>query len=110
MPRVNIEQDRADIQALLNDYVAAYNRLDDAQLRSIDPAFDGIRQRALIRSVELRLQASSIRVAPDGQSAVLNATGTFNYVWNRERMPPTTPAQLTWNLRKVDGTRWVVAR
>jgi len=106
---VNPEQDRADIQALLNAYVAAYNRLDDAELKRIDPAFDGIRQRALIRSVELRLQAS-IRVATDGQSAVLNATGTFNYVWNRERMPPTTPAQLTWNLRKVDGTRWVVAR
>jgi hypothetical protein len=106
---VNLEDDRAEIQALLTDYVAAYSRLDDGRLKSIDPGFDGIRQRALIRSVELRLQASSIRVAADGQTAVLNATGTFNYVWNRERMPPTTPAQLTWNLRKVNG-RWVVAR
>ena len=81
--------------------------MDEQSLKAIDPSFRGIARRELIRSVTLTLGQSVIDVSPDGQSAKLRANGEFRYVWNRAGLPPTSPAQWTWNLRKV-GTTWTV--
>ncbi len=99
--------ERAAIEQLLGQYVAAYNRMDEQRLRQIDPAFRGIPSRPLLKSVDLKLSQVSIDVTPDGQSAVMRATQNFSYVANRAQFPPTSTGQLTWNLRKI-GTTWVV--
>ena len=99
--------DRPAIQQLLDRYVAAYSRMDERSLKAIDPSFRGIARRELIKSVTLTLGPPVIDLAPDGQSAKLRATGEFRYVWNRAGLPPTSPAQWTWSLRKV-GTTWTV--
>jgi hypothetical protein len=106
-PRVDLEE--AEIERLLNEYVAAYSRMDEARLRQIDPSFAGIRNRELIRSVQLSLPTRRINVSPDGQSATVSATGSFSYTWNRAGFPATNPAQLNWRLQKV-GTNWTVIR
>jgi hypothetical protein len=108
-PLSNVEQDRSAIDQLLNEYIAAYSRMDEGRIRAIDPSFQQIQGRALIKSVTLVLPQRSITVSPDGQSAVLTATGSFNYVWNRSGFPPSSPTKLTWNLRK-QGTTWTVVR
>jgi hypothetical protein len=98
---------RFEIQQLLNQYVAAYREMNDRDLKAIDPSFRGIPRRELIKSVSLTVGQPQIDVSPDGQAATLKASGSFNYVWNRAGLPPTTAAQLTWTLEKR-GTRWTV--
>lgn len=99
--------ERSAIQQLLDRYVTAYSRMDEQSLKAIDPSFRGIARRELIKSVTLTLGQSAIDVSPDGQSARLRATGDFRYVWNRAGLPATSPAQWTWNLRKI-GTTWTI--
>ena len=103
----SLTADRPAIQQVLERYVTAYGRMDEQSLKAIDPSFRGIARRELIRSVTLTLGQSVIDVSPDGQSAKLRANGEFRYVWNRAGLPPTSPAQWTWSLRKV-GTTWTV--
>jgi hypothetical protein len=88
----------------LNRYVAAYVALDEAELKSIDPGFTGIRNRMLIKSLELRLSNVSIDVLPDGETASLRATQTFAIVFNRPLTGPPPTGVLSWRLRKVGGT------
>jgi hypothetical protein len=95
------------IRLLLDQYVLAYNKMDEERLREIDPTFRSIPSRSLLRSVELRLSQVSIDVSPDGQSAAVTATQNFTYVANRARFPPTGTGELRWRLRKV-GTTWTV--
>jgi serine/threonine-protein kinase len=106
--RAQVARDRSAIQQLLGQYVDAYSRLDEGRLRSIDPAFRGIQNRELIRTVQLSLSEPSITFSQDGQSAVLSAKGSYRYTWNRAGFPPTTDAVVNWNLRKV-GANWVVS-
>ncbi len=105
-PQPDLAAERAAIQQLLTRYVTAYNALDEAQLRRIDPRFTNIPNRVLLKSLELRLSEVSIDVSPEGQTAVLRATQTFSYVWNRP-LPPTSSGTLSWRLRKV-GDTWTV--
>ena len=100
-------RDRAAIEDLVRQYADAYSRLDEARLRSIDPSFRRIERKELIRSVELSFPQRAIEISPDGQSATLRASGTFAYVWNRANLPGSSPARLTWTLRK-SGTTWTV--
>jgi serine/threonine-protein kinase len=106
-PPVNIAAEQAAIRQLLDQWVAAYNRMDEAALKTIDRGFDGIRSRPLLRAVDLTVSSVAINVMPDGQSAVLQATQTFRYQWNRAGFPPTTTGTLTWRLQK-QGTTWAV--
>jgi hypothetical protein len=102
-----VSRDRAAIEDLGRQSADAYSRLDETRLRAIDPSFRRIERKELIRSVELSFPQRSIDIAPDGQSATLRASGAFAYVWNRANLPGTSPARLTWNLRK-SGTTWAV--
>ena len=106
-PSSDAAADRAAIEQLLRDYVAAYNRMDEGRLQQIDPTFRGIPSRPLLKSVELKLSGVSITFAPDGQSATVRATQNFTYEANRARFPPTGTGTLTWTLRKA-GTTWRV--
>ena len=108
-PRVDLAAERVAIQQLLNRYVAAYDALDEGRLREIDPSFQSIANRVLLKSLELRVSDVVIDVAPDGQSGSLTARQNFSYAWNRSRMPPSGSGNLRWPLRKVDGT-WQVVR
>ena len=108
-PVSNVEQDKGAIDQLLNEYIAVYSRMDEGAVRAIDPTFQRIQGRELIKSVTLVLPQRSITVSADGQSAVLSATGSYNYVWSRAGFPARSPAQLMWNLRKL-GTTWTVVR
>jgi len=98
---------RAEIQQLLNQYVLAYNEMNERALKVIDPSFRGIPRRELIKSVSLVLDRPQIAIMADGQTALLKATGSFNYVWNRAGMPASTSAQVNWTLRKR-GPTWAV--
>lgn len=103
-PRLAAE---AAIRSLLDDYVAAYNHLDEDRLRRIDPSFRGIQGRSLISSLQLTLSDLSIQVSPDAQTASLSVMQNFQYVWNRARLEPARKGELRWSLRKV-GTNWTV--
>jgi hypothetical protein len=105
-PQPDLAAERAAIQQLLARYVSAYNVLDEAELRRIDPGFSNIPNRVLLKSLELRISEVFIDVSPEGQTAVLRATQTFSYVWNRP-LPPTSSGTLSWRLRKV-GDTWTV--
>jgi hypothetical protein len=106
-PQPDLAAERAAIQQLLNRYVAAYIALDEAQLKSIDPGFSGIRNRMLIKSLELRVSNVSIEVLPDGETANLRATQTFTVVFNRPLTGPPPTGVLSWRLRKI-GEAWRV--
>ena len=106
-PRVDQVAEKAAIQQLLDRYIAAYNTLDERQLRAIDPNFTGIPNKVVPKSLELQVSSVSIDVSPDGQAGFLRATQTFSYVWNRSGFPPTRSGTLTWILRKV-GDSWTV--
>jgi hypothetical protein len=106
-PRVDQAAEKAAIQQLLARYVAAYNALDERQLRAIDPNFTGIPNKVVLKSLELQVSIVSIDVSPDGQAGFLTATQNFSYVWNRSGFPPTRSGTLTWILRKV-GDSWTV--
>jgi hypothetical protein len=106
-PQPDLAAERAAIQQLLNRYVAAYIALDEAQLKSIDPGFSGIRNRMLIKSLELRVSNVSIEVLPDGETANLRATQTFTVVFNRPLTGPPPTGVLSWRLRKI-GETWRV--
>jgi tetratricopeptide (TPR) repeat protein len=108
-PRVDVAADRAAILQLISRYADAYGRLDEAELRRIDPGFTGIPSRVLLKSLELTPSAIVVDVDPNGQTAKVRFTQTFRYEWNRPRMPPTQSGQVAWNLRKVAGV-WVVVR
>jgi hypothetical protein len=103
---VNEAAEVAAIQQLLNRYVAAYNALDGAQLKRIDPRAPNLPDRVLLESIDMRASDVSIDVSPDGQTATLRATQTVKYVWKR-RYPANPPGVLSWKLRKVEGT-WTV--
>jgi hypothetical protein len=98
---------KAAIQQLLDQYVAAYRAMNEPRLKAIDPSFRGIQRRELMKSVSLTLGQPQIDVLPDGQSAILKASGNFAYVWNRAGLPSTSAAQLKWTLQK-QGTIWTV--
>jgi hypothetical protein len=104
----DLEADRAEIARLLERYVAAYSSMDEGRVREIERGFRGIPSRNLLKSVELHVSHVSIVVAPDGQSAELEAATSFNYVWVRAGFPATTTGRLTWKLAKVGGA-WRVA-
>jgi hypothetical protein len=106
-PQPDLAAERAAIQQLLSRYVAAYNALDEGQLRRIDPGFTSIANRVVLKSLELRVSGVSIDFSPDGQLASLRATQNFSYVWNRSGYPPTSAGTLTWRLRKA-GDTWIV--
>jgi hypothetical protein len=107
-PRVDPTQDaKAAIQQLLDQFVVAYHDMNEQRLKAIDPFFRGIQRRELIKSVSLNLGQPQIDVLPDGQSAILTASGSFTYSWNRAGLPATSAAQLRWTLRK-QGTTWMV--
>jgi hypothetical protein len=108
-PRVDMAAERAAIQQLISRYAAAYGRLDETELRRIDPAFAGIPSRVLLKSLELTPSAIVVDVDPNGQTATVRFTQNFRYEWNRPRMPPTQSGQVSWNLRKVGGA-WAVVR
>jgi hypothetical protein len=103
VPQPDLAAERAAIQQLLNRYVAAYIALDEAELKSIDPGFPGIRQRNLMKSLELRLSNVSIEVLPDGQTASLRATQNFAIVFSRPMTGPPQTGVLSWRLRKIGG-------
>ena len=105
-PRVDLVAERAAIQQLVNRYVAAYNALDEAQLKRIDPRAPNLPDRVLLKSIDVRVSDVSIDVSPDGETAVLRAIQTVTYVWNR-RYPANPPGVLFWRLRKAGGT-WTV--
>ena len=70
-PRVDQAAEKAAIQQLLARYVAAYNALDERQLRAIDPNFTGIPNKSLVlKSLELQVSIVSIDVSPDGQAGL----------------------------------------
>jgi hypothetical protein len=108
-PRVDLAAERASIQQLIARYVAAYSRLDENELRRIDPGFADIPSKVLLKSLELTPSAIVIDVDPTGQTATARFTQNFRYVWNRDRMPPTRSGSVSWNLRKVGG-EWRVVR
>jgi serine/threonine-protein kinase len=108
-PRIDMAAERAAIQQLISRYAAAYGRLDETELRRIDPEFAGIPSRVLLKSLELTPSAIVVDVDPNGQTAKVRFTQNFRYEWNRPRMPPTQSGQVAWNLRKVAGV-WAVVR
>jgi hypothetical protein len=107
--RIDLAAERSAIQQLIARYAAAYNRLDENELRRIDPGFTSIPQRPVLKSLELTPSAIVIDVDQNGQTATARFTQNFRYEWNRARMPPTQSGQVTWNLRKV-GNEWKVVR
>jgi len=100
-------RERAAIQQLLDQYVAAYNALDERRLRQLVAGFTGIPGRPLIKSVQLRLSNQRIDVSPDLLTATVSATQNFEYVWNRAGADRTGSGQLYWRLRKNGGV-WTV--
>jgi hypothetical protein len=108
-PRVDLGAERAAIQQIIGRYASAYGRLDEDELRRIDPGFTNIPSRVLLKSVELTPSGITIDVDPSGQSATVRFTQNFRYEWNRARMPPTGRGDVSWNLRKA-GSDWRVVR
>jgi len=102
-----VARERTAIQQILNDYVDAYNALDEARLRRVVTGFPGIPGRALIKSVAVRLSNQQINISPDLQTATVTATQNFEYVWNRAGADRTATGQLNWRLRKSGGA-WTV--
>jgi hypothetical protein len=100
-------RERAAIQQLLDQYVAAYNALDERRLRQLVAGFTGIPGRPLIKSVQLRLSNQRIDVSADLLTATVSATQNFEYVWNRAGADRTGSGQLNWRLRKNAST-WTV--
>ena len=108
-PRVDLAAERASIQQLISRYAAAYSRMDENELRRIDPEFTSIPSRVLLKSVEVTPSAIVIDVEPSGQTATVRFTQNFRYEWNRARLAPTGTGNVSWNLRKVGG-EWRVVR
>jgi len=106
--RVDLAAERAAIQQLIARYAAAYGRMDEDELRRIDPGFTSIPSRVLLKSVELTAAGIVIDVAQDAQTATARFTQNFRYEWNRARMPPTGSGIVSWNLRKIGGEWRVV--
>jgi hypothetical protein len=108
-PRIDLAAERAAIQQIISRYASAYARMDEGELRRIDPGFTSIPSRVLLKSVELTPSGIAIDVDPGGQSATVRFTQNFRYEWNRARMPPTARGDVSWNVRKV-GNDWRVVR
>ena len=108
-PRVDLAAERAAIQQIIGRYAAAYSRLDENELRRIDPGFTSIPSRVLLKSVELTPSGIAIDVDPTGQTATARFTQNFRYEWNRARIAPTRTGNLVWELRKVGG-EWRVVK
>jgi hypothetical protein len=84
--------------------------MDERRMKKIVPRSSGVPGRALIESVRLALPQVQINISPDGRSASLTATGTYNYVWKSGRgstLPPVATAGVNWKLER-QGTAWVV--
>ena len=101
------QADEAAIRQILTRYVAAYTRLDEDELRQIDPNFPGIQRKTLIRKLELTLSGVVIDPDPNGQRADVRFTQNFRYEWNNRPFPPTNSGEVRWRLRRV-ATGWVV--
>ena len=108
-PRLNIEAERAAIDSLVEQYVQAYQSLDDTRVRRIDPGFRPLdpRTKPLLRGVQVRVTGRSLQVAEDGQTASLTATQNVTYDWQRAGLQKTATIPLSWNLRK-EGNEWRV--
>jgi hypothetical protein len=105
---VNVEAERTAIRRLLDQYVQAYESLDEGRVRQIDPSFLGLdrRTRPLLRALQLRLSIDSVELSDDGQEARVTATQAITYDWARAELPKAPPPQKkTWRLRKA-GTEW----
>jgi hypothetical protein len=109
-PPVNIGAERVAIDRLVDQYVEAYQSLNDTRVLQIDPGFRprDPRQKSLLRGVEVRVTERSVEVARDGQTARLTATQSVTYDWQRAGLPKTATIPLSWNLRKEGGIWRVV--
>jgi hypothetical protein len=109
LPVVDIAAEQLRIRRLLDEYVQAYNRLDEARIRQIDPTSGGIpgRSGGLLRGVEVTYSDLVIDVAPNGESATLQATQHFRWDFRRAGMSGAKTGRLNWKLRKL-GDQWMV--
>jgi serine/threonine protein kinase len=95
-----------EIQRLLDDYIAAYSRLDEQRLREIFPRIS-IPSRSDIRSVQVRLEGREVKVAEDGLTATVTARQVFQYQWKVPGLTPTGEGVVSWRLVKR-GTTWQI--
>jgi serine/threonine protein kinase len=97
-----------EIRSLLARYVEAYNRFDNAGVRSTLPGAE-IANRQQLRGVVIRLDIKRIDVAENFLTATVESTQSFKYSWDRKGPPEEAVVSENWTLAKQNG-RWVLVR
>jgi serine/threonine-protein kinase len=110
-PGPDFTADKALIRQILDQYVAAWERMDEKALKQIEPGFSGSVSRLVYSAIEMTLsEQPSIVVEPDGRTATLTAPHVKIYTSARaggDRKPSN--GVVKWALVK-DGGGWRVSR
>ena len=98
-----VEIAEAEIRRWIAEYTVAYQRQDEAQVRSMNPA--STFRAAQYKPATVTFSNVDIQPREDGQSAVLQADVQYQFGFSRGD-PQTTSAQIAWRMRKTPNG-WV---
>ena len=107
------EQDRRDIQSLMNNYKAAYEHRDLNALVALYPTWSAGAQKATqtkfknARSVKMELTTDQLAI--EGEQATMKVKQTVTWVQNDGAIGVETPPQLTFTLAKKGG-HWLIQK
>jgi serine/threonine protein kinase len=96
---------KAEIEAWIADYGAAFRALDERRAKAMNPRAP--LSRSEMRSADATFSNVSIETAPDGRNGWLRGTVKYTYTWRRAGQPPETEQTVAWPMRK-SGRGWVV--
>ena len=107
------EQDRRDIQTLMNNYKGAYEHRDLNALVALYPTWSAGAQKATqtkfknARSVKMELTTDQLAI--EGEQATMKVKQTVTWVQNDGAIGVETPPQLTFILTKKGG-HWLIQK
>jgi serine/threonine-protein kinase len=94
-----VEIAKAEIQRWIAEYTVAYNRMDEAHVRSMNR---GSKFKAgQYKAVSVTFSNVEIRAREDGQSAVLKADVRYTYEFRRGNSPSAPSQPIEWPMRKT---------
>ena len=100
----HVEVAEAEINSWINEYKVAFQHLDQARVRSMNPASPF--KAAQFKAASVTFSNVEIRALEDGQTAVLKAIVQYKYEFSRGPSPPTAPQSIEWPMRKTPNG-WV---
>ena len=107
------DQDRRDIQSLMNDYKAAYERRDLNALVALYPSWSAIAQKAtqtkFKNASSLKLDLSTDQPTIEGDHASIKVRQTVAWVYKDGSESSENPPPLTFTLAKKDG-HWLIQK